>query len=120
MYYSNMIGQTYDTHAYNGSQFIITTFYTWIKIVIHIVWIYHSCSTNLQVFMRLYTCSQSQEKFHKHFFHQSFMKISSFQPLNALHQGHDSKYLQCFMNQQNLEIKIDTNITKYNVLLDHV
>lgn len=48
------------------------------------------------------------------------MKISSSQPLNALHRGHDSKYLPSFMNQQNLEIKIDTNITKYNVLLDHV
>jgi hypothetical protein len=48
------------------------------------------------------------------------MKISSLQPLNALHQGHNSKYLQRFINQQNLEIKIDTNITKYNVLLDHV
>jgi hypothetical protein len=47
------------------------------------------------------------------------MKISLLQPLNALHQGHDSKYLPSFMNQQNLEI-IDTNITKCNVLLDHV
>jgi hypothetical protein len=59
------------------------------------------------------------KKIRKHFFHQSFMKISLLQPLNALHQGHDSKYLPSFMNQQNLEI-IDTNITKCNVLLDHV
>jgi hypothetical protein len=48
------------------------------------------------------------------------MKISMLQPLNAPHQGHDSKYLQSFTNQQNLEIKIDPNITKCNVLLDHV
>ena len=40
--------------------------------------------------------------------------------LNDEHQNHASKFLQNFMNQNDLQFKNNTNTTKYNTLLDYI
>jgi hypothetical protein len=44
--------------------------------------------------------------------------VDMVQPLNAVHQPHNSKYFQIFMNQQILQIQFDISTTKYNTRLD--
>lgn len=48
------------------------------------------------------------------------LNVDMLQPLNAVHQPHNSKYFQIFMNQRILQIQIDISPTKYKTLIDHV
>lgn len=45
----------------------------------------------------------------------SDFNVDMLQPPNAVHQPHNSKYFQIFMNQRILQIQIDISITKYNL-----